>query len=62
VQRTWTFSDRYKLQPSVEIFNVTNHDNFRFPVCDELQGCLLGTIGQIAGDSRRAQLGLRFEW
>jgi hypothetical protein len=62
IQRDWTFADRYKLEPSVEIFNLTDNSNLLFPACSELQSCLQGTILQIPGQSRRAQLGLRFEW
>jgi Carboxypeptidase regulatory-like domain/TonB dependent receptor-like, beta-barrel/TonB-dependent Receptor Plug Domain len=62
IQRDWIFADRYKLEPSVEIFNLTDNNNFLFPACSELQSCLQGTILQIPGPSRRAQLGLRFEW
>jgi Carboxypeptidase regulatory-like domain/TonB dependent receptor-like, beta-barrel len=62
IQRDWNFGDRYKLEPSVEIFNLTDSSNFLFPACSELQSCLQGTILQIPGESRRAQLGLRFEW
>jgi Carboxypeptidase regulatory-like domain/TonB-dependent Receptor Plug Domain len=62
IQKDWIFADRYKLQPSVEIFNLTDNSNFLFPACSELQSCLQGTILQVPGESRRAQLGLRFEW
>jgi hypothetical protein len=62
IQRDWIFRDRYKLVPSVEIFNLTDNNNLLFPACSELQNCFQGTILQIPGDSRRAQLGLRLEW
>ena len=62
IQKDWAFGERYKLSPYVDVFNITNNNNFRFPLCDELRGCFLGTILQIPGDSRRMRLGLRFEW
>jgi len=62
IQKTWTFRERYHLIPMLEIFNITNHDNFRFPVCDELRDCLLGTFLQIPGEPTRVRLGARFEW
>ena len=62
LQKTWTFRERYNLIPMLEFFNITNHDNFRFPACDELQSCFLGTFLQIPGDPTRVRLGMRFEW
>ena len=62
IQRPFVFRDRYKLEPSVEIFNLTNNSNLLFPACSELQSCLQGTILQVPGESRRVQLGLRLEW
>ncbi len=62
IQKDWVFGERYKLSPYAEVFNITDNNNFRFPLCDELRACGLGTILQIPGDSRRMRLGLRFEW
>jgi len=62
LQKTWTFHERYNLIPMLEIFNITNNNNFRFPVCDELRSCLLGTFLQIPGEPTRVRLGMRFEW
>ncbi len=62
IQKDWVFGERYKLSPYAEVFNITNNNNFRIPLCDELRSCGLGTILQIPGDSRRMRLGVRFEW
>jgi hypothetical protein len=62
IEREWSFRDRYKLVPSVQIINLTDNNNLFFPSCSELQTCFQGTIAQIPGDSRRARLGVRFEW
>jgi len=62
LQKTWTFRERYNLIPMLEFFNITNNDNFRFPACDELRSCFLGTFAQIPGEPTRVRLGMRFEW
>ena len=62
IQKTWTFRERYNLIPMLEFFNITNNDNFRFPACDELRSCFLGTFAQIPGEPTRVRLGMRFEW
>jgi hypothetical protein len=50
------------LEPILEVFNITNADNF----LDTSQGSLLfnfdGTIRSGLGDTRRAQLGVRFRF
>jgi hypothetical protein len=65
IQKDWFFKERYKLSPTLEIFNLTDNDNLRFPfaLCDELRDCLgVVSIWQIAGEPRRIRLGLRVEW
>lgn len=62
VQRSWQFSDRYSLIPSIDVFNITNNANLLYPACSELQTCFQGTLLQVPGDSRRMQFGVRFEW
>lgn len=62
IQKDWFFRGETRLSPTLEIFNLTNHKNFRFPVCDELRDCFVGTILQIPGEPRRLRLGLRLEW
>ncbi|MBI2955754.1 MAG: TonB-dependent receptor [Acidobacteria bacterium] len=62
IQKDFVWGERYRFSPILEIFNITGHDNFRFPVCDELQTCFLGTFFQIPGDPRRVRLAARFEW
>jgi hypothetical protein len=62
IQKDWNFHDRYRLSPSVEIFNIAGQKNLRLPVCGELRGCFDGTFLQVPGDPRKAQLGLRLEW
>ncbi|MCI0626948.1 MAG: TonB-dependent receptor [Acidobacteria bacterium] len=61
IQRDWLIKERYKLSPTLEIFNLTDNDNLRFPLCDELRDCFARAILQIAGDPRRMRLGLRLE-
>jgi hypothetical protein len=63
IQRDWLFKERYKLSPTLEIFNLTGNDNLRFPYCAELRDCVGAiTLGPIAGEPRRMRLALRLEW
>jgi len=60
--REFEFGNGQVLEPILEVFNVTNADNF----LDAAQGSLLfnfdGTIRSGLGDTRRAQLGVRFRF
>ncbi len=61
ITRPFTWRDRYRLEPIVEIFNIFGNRNF---LATAPTGGLLfnfdGTIRNGQGDPRQAQLGLRF--
>ncbi len=60
--KSFQFGSGQTIEPILEIFNLTNADNF----LDTAQGSLLfnfdGTIRSGLGDTRRAQLGVRFRF
>ena len=62
VSKEFTFGSGQTIEPVFEVFNLTNADNF----LDASQGGLLfnfdGTIRSGLGDTRRAQLGVRFRF
>ena len=49
-----------QVEAIVEIFNVTNHDNFRDPSASSLLFNFDGTIRNGLGDPRQIQLGMRY--
>jgi hypothetical protein len=60
ISKEFRFGSGQVFEPILEVFNITNADNF----LDTSQGSLLfnfdGTIRSGLGDTRRAQLGVRF--
>ncbi|MDX1579715.1 MAG: hypothetical protein R3266_14610, partial [Gemmatimonadota bacterium] len=62
ISKEFEFGNGQTIEPIFEVFNLTNADNF----LDGSQGGLLfnfdGTIRSGLGDSRRAQLGVRFRF
>ncbi len=62
ISKAFSFGSGQTIEPIFEVFNLTNADNF----LDTAQGSLLfnfdGTIRSGLGDTRRAQLGVRFRF
>ena len=62
ISKEFAFGTGQTIEPVFEVFNLTNADNF----LDASQGGLLfnfdGTIRSGLGDTRRAQLGVRFRF
>jgi len=62
ISKEFPFGGGRTIEPILEVFNVTNADNF----LDTAQGSLLfnfdGTIRSGLGETRRAQLGVRFRF
>ncbi len=62
ISKGFAFGNGQTIEPILEVFNVTNADNF----LDTAQGSLLfnfdGTIRSGLGETRRAQLGVRFSF
>ena len=59
VAKNLTFSERFKLQAIVDVFNVTNRANPKHPETTSLLFNFDGTVQSGLGDPRQAQLGLR---
>ena len=53
---------KYTLQPVIDIFNLTDEENFLVPETTNLIFNFDGTVRSGAGDAREIQLGLRFVW
>ena len=58
VSRRFTLGDGTTLEPILEVFNVTNADNFVDPAVGSLLFNFDGTLRSGLGDTRRAQVGL----
>jgi hypothetical protein len=58
--RTFRFTERYRLQASVDVFNLTNRANPKHPETTSLLFNFDGTVQSGLGDPRQEQLGLRF--
>jgi hypothetical protein len=57
--KTFRFSERFRLQASVDAFNLTNRANPKRPETTSLLFNFDGTVQSGFGDPRQAQLGLR---
>ena len=58
VSRRFTLGDGTRLEPILEVFNVTNADNFVDPAVGSLLFNFDGSLRSGLGDTRRAQVGL----
>ena len=62
MSRAFQFGTRRQVEAILDIFNVTNSDNFRDPAASSLLFNFDGTVRGGLGDPRQAQLGLRVVW
>jgi hypothetical protein len=60
LSRAFRFGERRQLEAILDVFNVTNSDNFRDPAASSLLFNFDGTVRGGLGDPRQAQLGVRF--
>jgi hypothetical protein len=60
LSRAFRFGERRQLEAILDIFNVTNSDNFRDPAATSLLFNFDGTVRGGLGDPRQVQLGARF--
>jgi outer membrane receptor protein involved in Fe transport len=60
LQRPFTFSERYRLIPIIEMFNTFNNDNFINPLVAPPLFNFDGFLRQGVGDPRQLQLALKF--
>ena len=59
LSRAFGLGRRRALEAIVDIFNLTNSDNFRDPAASSLLFNFDGTVRGGLGDPRQAQLGVR---
>ena len=60
--KVFKLSERFKLQASVDVFNLTNRANPKKPQTTSLLFNFDGTVQSGLGDPRQAQLGLRLQF
>jgi len=59
IDKNFQLTERFRLQAIVDIFNITNSKNLKFPANGNLLFNFDGTVQSGLGDPRQAQLGLR---
>jgi hypothetical protein len=62
IDKNFQITERFKLQAIVDIFNLTNNKNLKFPANGNLLFNFDGTVQSGLGDPRQAQLGLRLSF
>jgi hypothetical protein len=62
ISREFEFGSGQTIEPILEVFNLTNADNFLDTATGSLLFDFSGTIRSGLGDTRRAQLGVRFHF